>query len=118
MSKKNNMNDPEWQIKSEFGDDETGINNIPFPDESQFERDFEKQLRKMEKVELHKVSQESYLKRVFEIIYMKYSEEILKLGNEIIDNKDEKTEFKTGFQNALMCSLQALLNVKNEMVNK
>lgn len=118
MSKKNNMNNPEWQIKSAFGDSETGINNIPFPDKSQFEGDFEKQLREMEKKELYKMNQESYLKRVFEIIYMKYSEEILKLGNEIIDNKDETVEFKTGFQNALMCSLQALLNVKNQMVNK
>lgn len=118
MSKKKiDMSDPEWQIKKNFGDDETAKNNT-FSGKSQFERDFEKQLRKMEKIELHKVSQESYLKRVFEVIYMKYSKEILKLGNEIIDNKDETTEFKTGFQNALMCSLQALLNVKNEMVNK
>lgn len=117
MSKKKiDMSDPEWQIKNNFGDDETGINNISF--KSQFERDFEAQLKKAEKVELHKINQESYLKRAFEVIYMKYSEEILKLGNEIIDNKDETAEFKTGFQNALMCSLQALLNVKNEMVNK
>lgn len=114
--KKIDMSDPEWQIKSAFGDSETGINNISF--KSQFEGDFEKQLRKMEMEELHKINQESYLKRVFEIIYMKYSEAILDLNNAIMLKEEAPKDFRAGFQNALVASLKIFLNVKNEMVNK
>lgn len=116
------MNDPEFQIKNAFGDSETGKNNIPFPDLdsnlSGFEKKAQLRLDKMNNVKLGKLNKKDYLENLFKTIYLKYSEAALDLSNEILLKEEAPKDFKAGFQNAIMASLQILLNVKNEMVNK
>ena len=107
--KKIDMSDPEFQIKNNFGDDETAKNNtFSHADINDFEEECKKRLDKLEckREELNKT------------IYLKYSEAILDLNNAIMLKEEAPKDFKAGFQNALMASLQVLLNVKNEMVNK
>lgn len=115
--KKIDMNDPEYQIKNNFGDDETAKNNT-FSHSSI--NNFEEYLNKLEceDEELNKLKLKCQLENIFKTIYLKYSEAILDLNNAIMLKEEAPKDFKAGFQNAIMVSLQTLLNVKNEMVNK
>lgn len=119
--KKIDMSDPEFQIKNNFGDDETAKNNtFSHADINDFEEECKKRLDKLEckREELNKLKLKCQLENIFKTIYLKYSEAILDLNNAIMLKEEAPKDFKAGFQNALMASLQVLLNVKNEMVNK
>ncbi len=117
--KKIDMSDPEFQIKNNFGDDETAKNNtFSNSDINDFEEKCKNYLDKLECKDENLNKLKCQLENVFKTIYLKYSEAILDLNNAIMLKEEAPRDFKAGFQNALVASLQILLNVKNEMVNK
>lgn len=119
--KKIDMSDSEYQIKDNFGDDETSKNNtFSHSDINDFEEGCKNYIDNLgfKDEELNKLKLKCQLENIFKIIYVKYSEAALDLNNTIMLKEEAPKDFKAGFQNAVMASLQILLNVRNEMVNK
>ena len=62
-------------------------------------------------------STRQYLDSVYKNLYVEYSKQILELANDVA-SKDAHTYYKVGFQQAVICSLQVLLNARNKIINK
>ena len=77
--------------------------------EEYIKRSEEEFLRKMETV--------TTFENFFNFIYIPFSEDLLKITNKVTLEKDVSREYKIGFQNATLASLNILLEIKKRFEN-
>lgn len=64
-----------------------------------------------------KIETVTTFKNFFNFIYIPFSEDLLKIANKVTLEKNISREYKIGFQNATLASLNILLEIKKRFEN-